>query len=99
MTETPNVVDVLRAHALTGNRRKECACGWHQNSYGTTDINHPHHVAEMLAALVPLIDRAKAVELRRIADERWNRNLIAPADLRHWLRARADELDPPAKEA
>lgn len=41
-------VAALRAHALIGNRRKECACGWHQNSYGTTELNHPHHVAEML---------------------------------------------------
>lgn len=39
-----------------------------------------------------------AAELRRIADEHWNRNLIAPADLRHWLRARADELDPPTSK-
>jgi hypothetical protein len=40
------------------------------------------------------LDAVVAAELRRLAEERWNRNLIAPADLRDWLRARADELDP-----
>jgi hypothetical protein len=50
------------------------------------------------AAIVAIVRAAAphvvAAELRRLAEAYWNQNSISVAELRHWLRDRANELDP-----
>lgn len=95
MPETPTAADVL------DDIQDVCYRAIHHAAFNTSD--------KMLAALVPLIDRAKAAELRRIADQisadvdGYNEGTRAELEAGSWdvirqLRARADVLDPPAKE-
>lgn len=40
-----------------------------------------------------VIEAIVAAERRRLANHYWNRNVVSVAGLRHWLSARADQLD------
>lgn len=85
MSETPTAaVDVkeLIQHV--------CYRAIHHAAFDTSD--------EMMEAVEPLLDMYVAAELRRIADAEAEETYIEIHDLVNMLRARADELDPPAKE-
>lgn len=95
MPETPTAADAL------ADIQDVCYRAIHHAAFNTSD--------KMLAALAPLIDRAKAAELRRIADRHvtavftpdteWEAaEMHATEKVVAELRARADVLDPPARQ-